>query len=253
MGHRKEELFMQLIMKERPDIGLKEVHLWNICLDQTGPSIDDFASILSEEEYNRANSYISETIRRRYIVSHGFLRIILGAYLNQDPSEVRIVSGPYGKPCLEEGQETIQFSMSHSEEQALFAFAQKSRIGIDLEKIREIPNMEQIVKRYFSERENDEFFQLSPRDRPIGFFNGWTRKEAFVKAIGRGMTFPLRKIEVSLSPNVRAELLNAEGYPESMLGWSLHHLEPASGYLAALAVEGQNFEIKPYHAGSLFG
>jgi 4'-phosphopantetheinyl transferase len=246
---------MQLMMEKIPDIGLKEVHLWSICLDQTGSSVNDFASILSKEEYNRANSYISETIRRRYIVSHGFLRIILGSYFSREPQEVHIRYACFGKPYLTDhlDQEIIQFSMSHSEEQALFAFAQKNRVGIDLEQIRELPNMEQIVKRYFSARENAEFLQLLPQHRLIGFFNGWTRKEAFVKAIGRGMTFPLRKIEVTLSPNIRAELLNAEGYPELLLSWSLYHLEPAPGYLAALAVEGQNFEIKPYYAGSLLG
>lgn len=225
------------------------VHLWVISLREVSSWLEDFEDVLSAEERHRARCFMSERARTQFITCHGILRLLLGNYLNQDPREISILTERFGKPYLNNpgNPENIQFNISHSEEVALFAFTRGKRIGVDLEKIRELEDMRIIVKHFFSRRENVEFSQLLPEDQRLTFFSMWTRKEAFVKAMGSGITFPLHKVRVPLSSKVLSGLLSIEENYGLAFDAAFYHLEPAPGYAGALVVEGQNaqFELKP--------
>ena len=133
--------------------------------------------------------------------------------------------------------------MSHSQGLALYAITREREIGVDIEHVRPVPEAEQIADRFFSARESAVFRALPPSQKPKAFFNCWTRKEAYIKAIGDGLAWPLDQIEVSLALGEPARLLSIAGDPISAKRWELQELTPACSYVAALAVEGHNWRI----------
>jgi 4'-phosphopantetheinyl transferase len=173
------------------------------------------------------------------------LRIILGHYLNLEPDQVRFIYGAQGKPALasRRGQDSLDLNLSHSQELALFAVTRRRRVGVDLECIRPIAEAEQIAARTFSAQEYQVWRTLPEAAKQEAFFHCWTRKEAYIKAIGDGLSRPLDRFDVSLAPGEPARLLNVAGHPEEATRWSLKELTPAPGYVAALAVEGHGWHL----------
>lgn len=223
-----------------PTLAKEDVHVWCGSLDQPAPDVHRFGHVLSSAEQTRAGRFHFERHRRRYIISQGQLRIILGRYLGIPPGDVQFRQGPRGKPELAEtpGAGPLRFNMSHSNELALFAVARGRSVGIDIESLRPMPDAERIVGRYFAEREIEDFQNLAPSERLEGFFNCWTRKEAYLKATGEGLYLPLAGFAVTLAPGVPAHLLHVEGGAQEAERWSMQELCPAPGYVAAIAVEG---------------
>ena len=201
------------------------------------------AKCLIEAERIRSESFHFERDRRHFIVARAVLRTILGRYLQIEPKRVQFSYGPHGKPELAEraGDGELRFNIAHSHELALYAFTRGREIGVDLEYLRNLPDAEQIAANFFSARENATLQALSTSQRQQAFFNCWTRKEAYIKAIGKGLSQPLDQFEVSLAPKAPASLLNVAGAPEEASRWSLKALTPAPGYAAALAVEGHRW------------
>ncbi len=230
----------------RPQINLpsNDVHVWLVPLDQL--HVRQLATTLSEEEFARADRFHFCRERERFIACRGVLRTILSRYSCIEPRQLRICYGPYGKPCLEEEVEKdkLQFNLSHSQGLALYAFTRGRKIGVDLEYIRRMPDFGQIAARFFSQNENSALNALPESQRQEAFFNCWTRKEAYIKAIGDGLMHPLNSFDVSLAPGEPARLLNVEGDPEKASRWSLKSLNPAPGYVAALAVAGQDWQLQ---------
>ncbi len=194
----------------------------------------------------RAERFHFEKFRKNFIVCRGILRMLLSCYLGVEPSHLQFCYGKNGKPALADtfGKGTIHFNLSKSDGVAIYAFNRDCEIGVDIERIRDLSEMDQIAERFFSIRENEVFHVLPKSKRKEAFFNCWTRKEAFIKAVGDGLSWPLDKFDVSLFPGEPARLLRINGNSEETSFWSIQALTPAPNYVAAYAVRGRGFEIK---------
>jgi 4'-phosphopantetheinyl transferase len=215
-----------------------EVDVW---VSSLGRPEARFLELLSCDERDRAARYISRQDGNRYIVRRGVLRLLLGRYADIEPDLLTINYNEKGKPVLaDECNDTeVSFNLSHSAGLAVYAFTRNRETGIDIEKIRDIPDMEKIFNRVSSPKEKDVFSSLPENKRKEAFFSYWTRKEAFVKAVGDGLSYPLDKFDVSLAPGEPARLLGIRGNRADIKQWSIHDLEIANGFKAALAVKGQ--------------
>ncbi len=225
-----------------------EVHVWRAALDQPAISLKKLTQTLSRDETMRADRFYFDRDRKRFIVGRGMLRNILSLYLRIKPSRLRFSYGAYGKPYLagRVGEGTIRFNLSHSHELALYGFARGREIGVDLEYIQEVPELDQIAARFFSESENAVLNTLPESEKQEAFFNCWTRKEAYIKAIGNGLAHPLDQFDVSLVPGEPVRLLKVEGDAQEADRWSLKSLMPAPGYVAALAIEGHDWRLQQW-------
>ncbi len=229
------------------DLELKtdEIHVWCASLDQPVTLFYKFIQTLSTDERIRAERFHFERDRRRFIIAHGILRMILSSYLSVELSRLQFRYGKYGKPALADtsGKETFRFNLSKSDGLALYGFTRDREIGVDIEHIRDIPEMDQIAERFFSVRENVVFRALPESKKKEAFFSCWTRKEAFIKAIGDGLSWPLDKFDVSLVPGKPARLLRIEGDSKAASRWTIQELRPGSGFAAAFAIEGGSWDL----------
>ena len=215
-------------------IGQREVHLWSIWLSAPDAVLAHYRSMLSLEEGQRAERFTFQHLKHSYILSRGGLRILLAHYLGCPPDQIGLICGPRGKPALP-GSARIQFNASHSGQMAVFAFTVGCELGVDVEQIRELDDLESIAARFFSAEEATELLSLKPDERVLGFFRCWTRKEAFVKAVGGGLAIPLNSFQVTLLPGVPARFVQITSDLENAGAWTLQHLELAPGYVGALA------------------
>ncbi|MCX6622614.1 MAG: 4'-phosphopantetheinyl transferase superfamily protein [Acidobacteria bacterium] len=194
------------------------------------------AGILSEDELERAARYRFERDRRRYTARRLMLRVLLGKYLARDPAEVRLSYGPYGKPGAENAG-ALCFNLSHSHGEAVYAFTAGQRVGVDVEQIRAGVDTEAIARSFFSDEECRAIRTFDRSEWPAAFFRCWTRKEAYVKALGEGLSFPLKAFDVSLETTGPGRLLRSARDPEQARLWTFYPFEPRSGYLAVVALE----------------
>jgi 4'-phosphopantetheinyl transferase len=223
-----------------------DVHIWRAQLDQNGACVQRLQQVLSAEEQARARRFRFERDRKHFIVAHGLLRLILSRYLDPGPGQLRFRYTPHGKPGLVTlpHYETLSFNASGSGGLALYAVTLDRKVGIDLEQIRSDCPCEQIAEQFFSPRENVMLQDLQTEEaRRIAFFDCWTRKEAYIKARGEGLSLPLDQFDVSLVPGEPATLLETRGDPLEASRWSLYELYPDPGYAAALAVEGHGVRL----------
>ena len=231
-----------------PDLALscEDVHVWRASLGQPVEHVRQLAQTLSYDEMMKAERFRFERDRRRFIVGRGVLRTILGCYLAVEPDKVQFRYSPRGKPYLAERFDShrLRFNLAHSHEIALYALTCGREIGVDLEYIRPMLDMEQIAARFFSVRENAALCDIPDDQKLEAFFSCWTRKEAYIKATGEGLARPLDQFEVSLAPGEPAQLLSVEGTSEETANWSLEALVPVPGYVAAVAVAGHGRQLK---------
>lgn len=227
-------------MLYEPILGLTEVHVWLAWLDLPADRINNLASTLADDESERAQRFHFERDRNRYVVSRGLLRQLIGRYLKRNPAQLRLIYGPNGKPELagHETDHTLHFNLAHSGEIVLYAFSQERPIGIDVEKIRKLSDADGLAKRFFSAKEYSAWRSLARRDRLAAFFRCWTSKEAFIKALGEGLSYPLDQFDVTLSPDEPAGLLAIAGDEEEAKRWSVQALYPAQDYAAAVVALG---------------
>jgi 4'-phosphopantetheinyl transferase len=224
---------------------MNNIHIWRAALDLPAHLLEQLAGILSHEERSKATRFYYEQDRNRFIVSHGILRMILSHYLVEDPVRIEICYPARGKPYLASvsGGDAPRFNVSHSYNLALLAFAQGREVGVDLEYIDPIQNIELIATRLFSADEQAAFQALPNSQKLKALYACWTRKEAYLKAIGAGLTRPLENIEVSFAPDEPAQLLETLDDVGDSGKWSLMNLSPAPDFAAALAVEGQDWHL----------
>jgi 4'-phosphopantetheinyl transferase len=227
-----------------------EVHVWRVELEQPEHLLEKFRSTLDEHELQRASRFHFERHRRHFVAGRGVLRQLLAQYLETTPEAVRFSYGAYGKPALngEHRNSRLRFNMSHSHEVALFAFAEDKELGVDVERIRADFASEEIARHYFSPREVETFNVIPKQDQVEAFFRCWTRKEAYIKAIGKGLSQPLDQFDVTLAAQQPAALLWCSEDDASR--WSMTNLDIGSGYAGALAVEGQVSRIRCWHMTS---
>ncbi|MGD1000435.1 MAG: 4'-phosphopantetheinyl transferase superfamily protein [Candidatus Brocadiia bacterium] len=223
-----------------------EVHVWRASLRREASKIPSLLQLLSEDERSKAARFSLQEVREQFIVGRAILRGILGRYLHVEPERVQFNYGPHGKPAVapECGGEGISFNMSDSYGLAIFAVARRRQVGIDLERVRSDVPCERMAKRFFAEAELKAFLALPADQRQKGFFNCWTRKEAYLKAIGIGLSFPLKNVAVSLAPCEPAAILAIQGDPGQAGQWSLTALHPDPAYSAALAAEGRECRLR---------
>jgi 4'-phosphopantetheinyl transferase len=166
------------------------------------------------------------------------LRLILSKYTKTTPGELIFSHNKHGKPFLEGKQ--IYFNLSHSEDLSLIAVSLISRIGIDVEKVREVPNFMQIAKLFFADEESKNLEVLPEKSRASAFFKTWTCKEAFTKAVGEGLSLDLRSFSIQFAPKAQIQFLNNMQKHLNSLNWSILELILSEGYMGALAVEEKN-------------
>jgi 4'-phosphopantetheinyl transferase len=202
------------------------------------------AALLCRAERQRATRFFFDRDRRRFIVARARLRQLLSARLGMPPEAVELVYATRGKPALAPScaASDLRFSVSHSNDLAVYAFSSGREIGIDIETIRVIRDADDIAARFFSRSENEAYLALDPRDRPLGFFNCWTRKEAFVKALGTGLGYPLDRFDVSLSPGEPAKILRVDSTPGDSCGWTLHSFVLGPALVGAVVVRTFAYE-----------
>ncbi|HEX9349032.1 MAG TPA: 4'-phosphopantetheinyl transferase superfamily protein [Gemmatimonadales bacterium] len=192
------------------------------------------AAALSDQERWHAGRFAFPRDRRRYVVARTRLRELLGARLGVPAESVELAYGPHGKPALggRFAGSDLRFNTSHCEDIASYAFAYGQEVGIDIERVRVMSDADDLASRFFSDAERADYRELEPSGRSLGFFNCWTRKEAFIKALGDGLNHPLHRFDVTLVPGEPARLLR-------VAGWSMMSFSPASGFVGAVVIEGR--------------
>lgn len=223
-----------------------EIHVWAAPLNLPSKELDAYAAALSPDEAAQAERFKFEKHRNRFAAGRGMLREILGRYLQAKPAALRFDCSRNGKPTLtgEFAGRGIHFNLSHSEDLALIAVTRIGPVGIDIEFVREIKDMDGLVARFFSRRENELFRKVPSGEKPRAFFNLWTRKEALLKATGEGITRSLSLVEVSFLPGEPARLLAVSGDGAKAARWSLRDLRPAPGFVGAVAVQAKDVRIR---------
>lgn len=235
----------------RLDLKDRAVHVWRANLRKLADREEQFRATLSLDEQERAARFRFKGDRSNFVVARGALRFLLSEYLGDDPSKIRFCYNAHGKPALANPLEILplRFNVSHSDGLALFAFARHCRIGVDIERVRADVAVEEIAQRFFAPAEVAALRALSAHLRTKAFFACWTRKEAFIKARDLGLSLPLNQFVVSLAPGQKPVLLSAVDDLQAASRWTLCDLHPASGYLAALAVEDSDCDLKCWRYG----
>ncbi|GIX47817.1 MAG: 4'-phosphopantetheinyl transferase [Candidatus Tectimicrobiota bacterium] len=227
----------------QPVLHHDEVHVWRLWLEVPAPSVAGLQALLAPEEQARAARFYFARHRRRFIVARGVLRLLLGHYTGLPASQIALGYGPQGKPALVP-EAPLRFNLSHAGGLALYAFALGREVGIDVERLRPEPLREGVAERFFSPREVATLRALPPPLQVPAFFACWTRKEAFIKAKGGGLSIPLAQFDVTLAPHEPVALLRTAWDAQEAARWSLQALEAAPGYAAALAVEGHGWRLR---------
>ncbi len=233
------------------DLSLKnnEVHVWRASLDIADSQIEILSGALSHNERTRSEKYHFERDQKRFIAGRGILRNILSRYLKTEPEEIVFSSNAHGKPFLSDAcnNKEISFNLSHAHDLALYAVTAKRRVGIDLEYIQQAFQWEAIVERFFSPGEQAEIWTLPEKERCRAFYTYWTRKEAFLKAQGLGLTNDIKEVDVNFKSEGSAPLLKLNRAPDKADCWELHDLYPGFGYAGALAVDGRGLGVNGWH------
>ena len=214
-----------------------EVCVWHARLDLDEAALDALAATLSDDERARAERFVFARDRSRFIAARGVLRRLLGARLGLAPSRLRFAYGAQGKPSLsqESSEAQVSFSVAHSRDRALVAVASGAPIGADIEVLRPLPSAEAIAERVFSPDELAQLRSLPSQQREVAFYLGWTRKEAYIKALGTGLAHPLDAFSVSFTPGAPAQLL-AGHVTDAGPTWLLRDLSRLPDYAAAIVV-----------------
>jgi 4'-phosphopantetheinyl transferase len=213
----------------------EEVCVWSFQLCSEPHLIARAEETLSREERERASQFRDGSLRDRAVLSRGLLRMLLAGYCGSPPESLEFACGPQGKPSLAGCASPVDFNVSHSGEIAAYAFTTGCAVGIDVERHRDLPDMEGIAGRYFSRAEFRELMDVPESDREAAFYDCWVRKEAFVKARGGGLSIPLDSFQVSVAPGRPASLLKIAGNDAETRQWSIQEFWSAPGYSGAVA------------------
>jgi len=221
-----------------------DLHVWCASLNVSLEEQSYYLSLLSKDEISRAGRFYFERDRNHFIAGRGLLRSFLGSYLNLEPDRIEFVYGRHGKPALKSvGQnKTLEFNLSHSKDLALYAFSWNRKVGIDIEYMIPMADMDDFAEKYFASSESEYINSLSGKQKNEAFFKTWTCKEAFLKANGSGLTVPINQVEISFEADGVA-LTSIGSDKEQSPRWRLELLNPIPGYKAAVAIDGHDCQI----------
>src|SRR5262245_14235164 len=218
-----------------PHLAATDVHVWTADLDRTTFPRELLFDILAPAERAKVSRYLRPLDRERAVASRALLRILLGRYTGLPPAAVPLTTERHGKPVLV--SLPWAFNVSHSDNFGLYAVTFRRRVGVDVERVREVGDMDGLVERFFAPQEQADFARLTGRAREEGLFTAGTRKEAFPKAPGVGMNEPINRFAVSLTPGEPARLVGYEADPSEPGRWQFYGWPVAPNYMAAVAVE----------------
>ncbi len=218
------------------------VQLWRVELAQDDRTIERMVELLSTDELARADRFHFPHLRKHFIAARSALRLLIGSLTGASNEEIKFGYTKKDKPYLADGD--LRFNVSHAGELALIGFSHNREIGVDIEHIRITVDEEQIARRFFSRAEVEDYLSLPKADRSQAFYNCWTRKEAYVKALGDGITFPLDQFRVSLKPGEPAQLLEVRSNPMETERWKMIAIDPGEGYTGALIAEGRDWDLE---------
>lgn len=223
------------------DISKNEIHIFKTFSAISETELNSYSELLNSEEKNKAVRFKFAKHRNNFISFRANLRIILSEYLNTHPAKITFSYADKGKPFLSDSE--IKFNISHSDNFAVYAVTSQTEIGIDTEKIKELPDALSIAKNYFSEMEVKQFSAVDENNYKQAFYNCWTRKEAFIKAIGEGLSFPLADFSVSFLQGEEPSMKWIKDKPEESLQWSIINLDLEKEYITSLAIRSRQFRL----------
>lgn len=238
-------------MRSRPSVWMappnaltleeRDVHIWRADLNCHHPVLLRLCETLSMDEQLRAERFFFTKDRQSFITARGILRDILSRYVDVSAERLVFCYTLHGKPELAGvcAESQLRFNVSHSDQMAIYAISRR-RVGVDIERIRVIPDAESIASRFFSATERAALQTIPETERMIGFLTCWTRKEAYIKARGEGLSMGLDSFDVSILRTQPAKILSSRSYPSDENCWHLEELHPDDRYIASLAVEGQD-------------
>jgi 4'-phosphopantetheinyl transferase len=226
-----------------------EVHVWAAALDLAPEKLAWLAAALSPDELARAERFRFPQLRTRFTAARGQLRKLLGQYLQLDPASLEFAYTARGKPGLAGAAAgRLHFNLAHSQDLALIAVTRLAPLGVDVEKIRPMPDALAIAERFFSTAERAAFETLPSAAHDVAFFHLWTRKEAWLKATGDGIAESLSKIEVAFLPGEPARVRAIAGDAAAGDAWSLCELNPAGGFVGAVAIPSRQAAFECWRA-----
>lgn len=236
----------------RPPLAQRTVHLWRASCEIPSARIAALRAQLSPEECAKVDRFYFARDRERSTISYALLRRLVASYTGAAPEQVRYSTGTYGKPALAAPEGSpLCFNVSHSGSQIYYAFTLGRELGVDVEQERDNIGYEQLADHSFSPVERQALLALPPAQRKRAFFACWTRKEAYIKARGEGLSHGLDRFDVTLDDPAR--LLATRDDPRNVERWSLHAIAAPPGYQAALCVQGGVDEVCCWECGALFG
>jgi 4'-phosphopantetheinyl transferase len=222
-----------------------KIDLWSFSTKASRHVVARFERVLAPEERDRAFRFRFHHLYVSFVVGRGILRYLLGHYLHCDPAKVCLVYGLNGKPALA-SPSSIRFNATHSGGLGAIAVSLYREIGVDVEQIRQLPDMQQIAEHFFGPEEASEIMSLPRTERECSFFSCWSRKEAYIKATGDGLSAPLPSFRVTVRPDVAARFVHVQQNVDEARAWTLHDLKLAFGYAAALAYRDQQRSLSLY-------
>jgi len=231
-----------------PRLAPGEVHVWRASLAAGAGELARLHELLSDEERARAARFRYDVHRERFIAGRGTQRLLLARYLGVHPAAIRYRHAAHGKPALDgPGAESgVRFNVSNAEDGLLVALVLEREVGVDLEPVHRVVDRDAVARRFFSVPENQVYDTIAEEQRDVAFFTCWTRKEAYIKAVGDGLSMPLDCFDVTLRPGEPARLLATRGDPSQAERWTLREIDPGPGWLGALVVEGPPPELRLY-------
>ncbi len=223
-----------------PGLLHREIHLWTLSLAPAKDPVERLQLFLAPEERRKASFFKFEAIRQNYIVTQAVLRLLLSFYLNTRPEDVKLGSHKKGKPFLI-NERSIYFNLSHSHELCVYAFSPDGEVGIDIEKIRELPDIDLLIEKNLTPGEK-KYFTGNPETRKTRFFQFWTYKESYLKAIGEGMRLTPENLEFSLEDGTIA--LKSVNYGFESADWLFKGFSRSGNFTGTLTYTGRDSVIR---------
>jgi 4'-phosphopantetheinyl transferase len=224
-------------------LGDRDIHVWAVPIRARDEIVEQFGRVLTQDELDRAHRFHFEHLQQSFVVTRGALRLLLGAYLDTPPTDIEINYASKGKPYLAPGMR-MRFNVSHSGDMALYAFAKDCELGIDVEQIRPLNDLLEVASQNFCKQEVADLLSLPQDQRELSFYLCWTRKEAYIKAIGDGLSAPLDDFRVTLLPNEPARLFHMLNDVDKGREWTMLNLALGTDYAGAMVFGGGERPVK---------
>ena len=226
-----------------------DVHVWCVTLRRERDLVARARALLGPDERRRADAFSFEHLGDDFAISRATMRALLSTMVGTPPADLRFSYGPYGKPSLAgDGPGRVEFNASHSGDIFACAVTRDRPLGIDVERSRRLPDYARLAQRFFSAAEYRDLMTLEESLRPAAFYACWSRKEAFIKALGGGLSIPLDSFRVSLTPGRTAALLEVRGEPAEAAAWTIRDFLPDAGYAGAIAIRDRSATVHLHHA-----